>query len=279
MPVKIHPLKHLVPSSDIADSYISRTIADVEDLDLLKYAQGEQKNVLLFGDTGPGKTAMVMAYAAVTKQPIVTIACNGGIDPNTFWNSIVPDMETGGIKDVDSEVTEVVRHGGILYLDEINFMPPKTTAVFHPLLDARRFITMPGRGNQRVMAHKNLFIIGSYNPGYQGTRPLNAAFKNRFKLKLPIDYSREVESQLVCMPVMLDLADKLRSSRQDGVLETPTSTNMLIEFEEFAIDLGLRFAIDNFVAAFEADERDAVRAVIELHMSDIEWQLEQMKEA
>lgn len=279
-----HPLAELIP--DMAffagdrernmSPYISRNIRGIRDLDLLKYAQEVRKNVLLFGDTGPGKTAMVMAFAAVEQLPLVTIPCNGGIDPNSFWGSYVFDEATGQPKWQESDVTAVIRHGGVLYLDEPNFMPPKTAASFHPLLDARRMVTIMERGNQRILAHEQTFIVGSYNPDYEGTRPLNKAFRNRFKIKVLIDYSDEVEAKLVMMPVVLEIAQKMRAARKNGDLDTPCSTNMLVEFEELAVDLGLEFATENFIAAFEADERDAVKTVFEMHAHDLGLQLEQM---
>lgn len=273
-----HPLEHLIPSREFADEYVSRTIHGVKDLDLLAYAQETQQNVLMFGDTGPGKTAMVMAYAAATQQPLVTINCNGGIDPNSFWGSYVFDEDTGGVKYVYADTKLVIEHGGIFYLDEPNYMPPKTAAVFHSLLDRRRFVSIVERGNEKIAAHPSLMVVGTYNPNYHGTRPMSQAFVNRFKIKLHIDYSQEVESQLVSMSVVLEIATKLRAARIEGTIETPTSTNMLMDFEQHALDLELPFAIDNFIAAYAASERQAVREVFNLHMSELEAQYQQFVE-
>jgi nitric oxide reductase NorQ protein len=271
-----HPLAHLVPDAEFYDTYVQRRIGNVTDMKLLQYAQRSAKNVLMFGDTGPGKTAMVMAFAAKHQLPLVTVACNGGIDPNSFFGSPVPDPEVG-IKYQYSDVTEIIRHGrGVLYLDEPNFMPPKTAAVFHTLLDRRRFITIMDTGNEVVHAGEGLLIVGTYNPDYEGTRPLNAAFRNRFKLQLHIDYDKEVESQLVFMPVVLELADSLRTSRKNGDFDTPVSTNMLIEFEELIADLGLPFAVENFISHFSSEEREAVKAVLDLRMTDMQEQADQM---
>lgn len=272
-----HPLAALIPDKGFADEYVSRSIRGMRDLDILKYAHQEKKNVLLEGDTGPGKTSMVLAYCAVEGVPLVTVQCNGGIDPNSFFGGPVYDPDTGGVKWQDSAVTEVIRYGGCLYLDEPNFMVPKTSAVLHGLLDKRRQITIMEKGNEMIKAADDLFIVGAYNDAYEGTRPLNAAFKNRFKMKLHIDYDRDVESKLVCMPVVLDMADKLRSSRKAGDLDTPVSTNMLIELEEFAIDLGLEFAKENFIAAFSAEEREAVSNVMEMHSAELASQLRELE--
>lgn len=275
-----HGLSHLVPDALFAQEYVSRKIAGIRDLDLLRYAKEARNNVLLFGPTGPGKTSAILAYCATDQIPLVTVQCHGAVDPNTFWGGLVIDQETGALKGwQDSEVTEVIRHGGVLYLDEVNFLPAKVAATFHGLLDKRRQITILDKGNEVIKAHPNLQIVVSYNPDYEGTRPLNAAFKNRFKMKLFFDYDAAIEAQLLCLPVMQDVAAKLRAAHRSGDLETPISTNMLIDFEELAIDLGKDFAISNFLNAFGEDERQAVAEVLDLHAETIAAQLAQMEAA
>lgn len=272
-------LTHLIPEQLFADEYISRKIEGVRDIDLLRYARNARNNVLIFGPTGPGKTSLVLAYCATDKIPMVTVQCHGAVDPNTFWGGLVIDEATGALKGwQDSEVTEVIRHGGVLYLDEVNFLPSKVSATFHGLLDKRRQITILDKGNEVIKAHKDLQVIVAYNPDYEGTRPLNAAFKNRFKIKVRFDYDEMVERQLLCLPVMMDLAAKLRQANKAGDLDTPISTNMLIEFEELAVDLGYPFAVNNFLNAFGEDERQAVGEAFELHSETIRAQLKQMEE-
>jgi nitric oxide reductase NorQ protein len=271
-------LMHLVPDSLFAQEYVSRRIEGVKDIDLLRYAKAARTNVMLFGPTGPGKTSLVLAYAATDKQPLVTVQCNGAVDPETFWGGLSVDLETGALKGwEDSEITQVVRHGGILYLDEVNFLPAKVAATFHGLLDKRRQITLLQKGNEVVPAHPDLQVITAYNPDYEGTRPLNAAFKNRFKIKIRFDYDENVERELICLPVMLELAKKLRLSHKAADLETPVSTNMLIEFEELAVDLGYGFAVSNFLNAFSEDERGSVTEVFDLFSERIKEQLVEME--
>lgn len=307
-------LTHLVPDKSFAEEYFSRDIAGVQDINLLRYAKAAKNNVLLFGPTGPGKTSLVLAYAATDDIPLVTVQANGAIDPNTFWGGwqpkgeldaeavvekftkllamvsasmpkgtdpdvamrLVVSMMKDDLQWVESEITKVIRYGGCLYIDEVNFLPPKVSAVFHGLLDKRRQITILEHGNEIVKAHPDLQVIAAYNPDYEGTRPLNAAFKNRFSLKVRFDYDENVERELVCLPVMLDFASKLRSRCKAGDIETPVSTNMLVEFEVLAVDLGYQFAVENFLSAFAEEERQAVGEAFEMFSDRIQEQLAEM---
>ena len=60
------------------------------------------------------------------------------------------------------------------------------------------------------------------------------------------------------------MAAKLRDSIAAGEYETPVSTNMLVEFEQMVGDLGLPFAISNFINAFPVDDRPSVKGVFDL---------------
>ena len=270
-----HVLSHLIPEDLFREEYVSRVIHGVRDVDLLRYAKAARDNLMLFGPTGPGKTSLILAYAATDQIPLVTVQCNGAIDPQTFWGG-VSDVD-GRLMWQDSEITKVVREGGVLYLDEVNFLPPKVAATFHGLLDKRRQITLLEKGNEVIKAHDDLQIVVAYNPDYEGTRPLNAAFKNRFSLKLRFDYDEAVERELICLPVMLQLASKLRMAQRNGDLETPVSTNMLIEFEEIAVDLSYAFAVDNFLNAFGEEERQPVTEAFDLFSEQIKSELAQME--
>lgn len=275
---KVPSLSHLIADKRFADEYISRKFEGVTDLDLLRYCGEARINTMLAGPTGPGKTSLVLAYSAKEQKPLVTIQCHGAVDPSTFWGGITIDPATGALNGwQDSEVTLVIKHGGILYLDEVNFLPPKVAATFHGLLDKRRQITLLDKGNEVVEAHPDLQIVCAYNPDYEGTKPLNAAFKNRFKVKMNFDYDPVVEAKLLCLPIMQELASKLRASHKAGDIETPVSTNMLVEFEELAVDLSFGFAVQNFLNAFSDDERNSVKEVFDLYGDKIKAQLREVE--
>lgn len=262
-----HPLAYAIPDADWHAHYIGREIAGVEDLNILAAAHRVRHNVLLSGPTGSAKTSVTYAYASKVGLPVVNIPCNGAAEPSLFigkWNK----LPNGQFDFILGELALAVQHGGIILLDEINFLKPNIGAYLHGLLDSRRTLVIPeAQGSSAptfIKAHPDCVIVGAYNPNYHGTRPLNEAFKNRFAVQLKFPYLTEVEDQLLSSASLLTLANNLRLEVDAGNLTTPISTNMLIETEELALDddLGFDFAMTNFLNHFPDDEQQPVREVL-----------------
>lgn len=63
-------------------------------------------------------------------------------------------------------------------LDEANMAMANILSVLHSATDGRRYINVPGY--HQVQLHDESFFIVTMNAELEGTRPLNAAFKDRF---------------------------------------------------------------------------------------------------
>jgi len=273
-----HPLSEFVPEPYYLSDYISRSVEGVEDLSILSAAHRLRKNVLLSGPTGSAKTSLVYAYAHKVGLPVVNVACNGGADVRQLLGGWTPNAD-GSFRYVPGVLVEGIRHGAVILLNEINFMPPKIAAVIYGLLDRRRTVYLPDAAGSdfptQIKAHPSTFVLADYNPGYIGTRPLNEALRNRFAVKLHWEYDNKVESKLVASASLLELATKLRERSAVGDINTPISTNALMEFEEIAWDdaLGIDFAVANFVNSFDIDERKVVSEVIQVYSDRIKREL------
>lgn len=264
-------IEALIPPEWKAEEYINRTIEGVRDVDVLDSARRMKANVLLFGPTGPGKTSCVQAYCAEKRIPYYSIPCHQSIEPRQLVGSYIPTETAGVYRWQDGPVTALARFGGVLELEEVNFMPRGISSFLNPVLRGRVLSVLEHSG-EVIPVHDDFQIIATMNPDYEGTKPLNEAFRNRFSLKLKFDYDREIEEQLVSLTSLLDLADQLRASH-GTTLETPVSTNMLIEFEDLAFEFSFAFAVENFLNAFTESERNAVREVVKLREADLknEW--------
>jgi hypothetical protein len=268
-----HPLVDLIPDTEFAlDSYVSRDIGGVKDLDIISTAREEMHNVLIMGPTGSAKTSLVYAAAAEANLPVVNVPCNGAADPRMLIGGWTPQPD-GTYEFKVGDLVKAVQHGGIIYLDEINMMPQKIAVYLFGLMDRRRTLSLPDAAGSSVpteiVAHEDCQIIGSMNPNYHGTRPLNQAFKNRFAIKLDFPYSEDVEDELIHSSALIAFAGNLRERQVVGDLATPISTNMLMEFEEFVGAYGFDFAITNFIAAFGEDEKQVVAEVLSLERAKI----------
>jgi hypothetical protein len=257
-----------VPRKELAERYVHRKIWGQEDFRVYDHARAHNINVLIYGPTGPGKTTSVEAWAAERGLRMATISGNASMEPSQMTGKFIPDGE-GGYAWIDGPVTDVVRNGGVLLLDEVNFINPKIYTNLYSLTDGRRSITLLEHQGETVEAHKDLTIFATMNPDYIGTTPLNFAFRNRFDMQIPWDYDDKVEEKLVQSKALLVLARQLRVEAGKGQYETPISTNMLMEFGHFTEELGYEFAAENFISHFSNDEQPSVRMVFQTHEHNI----------
>lgn len=258
--MKLTDAATLIPSQDVLDSYVSREVFGViNDLDLIEEVGHERKhNIHLYGDTGSGKTLVGRAYAAREGLPFYAVPLNGATDVQSMFGKYIP-TEDGHFKWIDGPVTQICRNGGVVCFDEINMPTARILAALYPVLDSRRILPLLDHEGEIVRLHEDTVILSTMNPDYEGTRSLNFALANRFAVHVPWGYEREVEEQLVeVTPAILDAAQQLRAAYKAGDISSPTPTNRLMEFEDFALGLGLDFAIANFVAAYAPEEQASI---------------------
>lgn len=273
-PVDTRPLPMAtIPDMSFYDSYVGRVLpGGITDEQLFDYALANQHNVLIEGPTGPGKTSAVMAYAAHRQMPFYAVPSSNDTDLAQLFGKFAPTKE-GSFEWIDGPVTSIFRHGGILMMTEINYMAESLKPALYGAFDKRREITLVDHRGEVIKAHPNLLVVADMNPDYEGTRPLNKAFRNRFALQIEWDYDPNVEQKLIPSPHLIDMATKLRREHKAGTYETPCATNMLIEFVKFHTDLGFDMAKANFVTHFAGDERAPIALIVDTFRDGIERDL------
>ena len=265
----VAPKTTYVPDASIADAYVHRTVRGVEDFAMLDWARANQKNVLLYGPTGSGKTMLPEAYAATHGLDMALVSGNIAMTTHQILGGLVPDGK-GGWKWQDGVAVQVVRNGGLIDLDELNFIPSKIATVLFPLLAGQRHIVLLDNGGEVVHAHPDLLIVATMNPGYAGTLELNPALRNRFTSQVEWGYDDGVEKALVPSKALRTLAGQLRAYEAKGEMHTPTPTNALRDFCLMVPDLGMDWAIGNFLDRYGDDEQATVKLAIDAQRRKIE---------
>lgn len=262
-----------VPDQKWADTYIHRKLeGGISDFDLFDVAMKNHENILIRGHAGSGKTMSVLAYASARGYRYYNVSSNVGLEPSHLFGSWIP-TEAGSFTWQDGAVTSVVRHGGVLLLNEIDFMPERITTILFGLLDDRRQIQLMENGGEVIEAHPDLLVIGDHNPNYRGSRPMNQAWKDRFHHKLEFPYDKAIEKKLIPSPSLLEIAEKLRLMSEKGEIDTPISTRSMVAFVNNTKQVNLDYAISSYVNGFLDDEQEAVRLVVETAKSSIATEL------
>lgn len=253
-----------IPDKKWATNYINRYFENgISDYDIYDYALANNLNVLIEGGAGSGKTMSVIAYASARNMRYFNVSSNQGMDYSQLFGRWIPRSDGHGYQWQDGAVTLLVRHGGVLLLNEVNFMPERIMTVLYSLLDDRREIQLLDNGGEVIKAHPNLLIVADMNHGYRGTHELSQANNDRWKIKLHFPYDKRIEGKLIKSKSILELATKLRELFDREELVTPISTRGLVAFYENISGLGLDFAITSYVNGFDKNERSAVRMAIE----------------
>ena len=264
-----------IPSltSEAVRSYVPRKFANgLTEEQIYAYALKAQKNVSVQGHAGTGKTTSFMTFASKHGLEFGSMSCNAGVEPSQFFGRFVPNAE-GKLEWRDGLFTHFFRHGGVLVIDEANFLPQKIASVLHGVLDDRRVLTLLEHEGEVITAHPNLLIAMCYNDGYKGTSKFNEAFADRFWIKLNFEYDINIEKKFIPSLTLLDLAKSMRDDAIAGVYETPVSTRLLKQFVDLAQNLSYDFAVENFVNSFRDDERSSVKLLLDSQRHNLELEL------
>lgn len=205
-----------------------------DEVALFEAAWRAKAPVLLKGPTGAGKTRFVSYMAHRLGRPLVTVACHEDLGASDLIGRyLLLGDETVWM---DGPLAAGVRHGAIVYLDEIVEARRDVTVVVHPLTDDRRMLPVDKLG--RVLrAPPEFLLVMSYNPGYQSVmKDLKPSTRQRF---VAIDFAwprAETEIKIVTeearIPAataekLVKIAGKVRNLVDRG-LEEGVSTRLLV---------------------------------------------------
>ena len=246
--------------------------ADVRgEVGLFTTAATSRMPVMLKGPTGCGKTRFVQHMAYRLGRPLITVACHEDLTASDLVGRyLLKGQETVWM---DGPLTVGVKHGAIVYLDEVVEARKDTTVIIHPLSDDRRLLPIEKKG-QVIEAADNFLLVISYNPGYQSVlKDLKQSTKQRF-MAIEFDYpTADIETAIVMREArvsqdvatgLVKLAGKVRNLKSHG-LEEGVSTRLLIYAGTLIREgIAIERACDVAIARPITDDPDMQRGIMDL---------------
>jgi len=152
------------------------------------------RHILLEGDVGVGKTTLANAMASYFSQNLERVDGDERYSSAKLVGHFDPPMviEQGYSWDsfVTGPLTNAMKQGAILFLNELNRMPEGTQNVLLSAMD-EGIIIIPKLGE--VKAQEGFFIISAMNPAeLVATTPLSEALRDRF-VWIRLQYQSEEE--------------------------------------------------------------------------------------
>jgi hypothetical protein len=124
--------------------------------------------ILIEGGSGLGKSETTERLGAMLNREIYYANCHD-FTPDVLIGGmkVVNDTETG-FGWLDGVVMQAIRNGGLLFLDEYNFMNGETRGRLHEVLDAvlnhKSTVSLVENNSEQVPVHPNFRLIAAQNP-------------------------------------------------------------------------------------------------------------------
>lgn len=185
--------------------YLPRDLGGHDDVAALRSLGESDLYVLLVGEPGAGKTALVEAAF----PSLLSVQCHGDMTVAHLVGTHLP-TEGGGWRWEDGPLTTAMRQGRPLYLDEVNSMPLEVSTILHSAMDGRRSIRIDDRPDSApVEAAEGFYVLGSYNPSGVGGRRLSEALLSRFSVQVSVSTDYDAARTLGVPEDFVTIAENL----------------------------------------------------------------------
>jgi nitric oxide reductase NorQ protein len=215
--------------------------------------------VILYGEPGCGKTALVEAAFG---KDLYTVQGTVETEAADFVGSWVQQPD-GTYLWVDGPLTRAADEGKKLLVDEIALIDPRVLAVVYGLMDGRDKLEMtqnPLRGE--VLAKPGFAVIGACNPNVPGAQ-MSDALLSRFALHVEMTTDWSLAGKLGIGSKIVQVTRNLNEKYAKGELTSAPQLREMLQFRDVSAKFGEQFALRNFLSQIQPENRALASAAIE----------------
>lgn len=146
---------------------------------------------MLIGESGTGKTSAIRYLAANTKNGLRRVNLNGGTTADELVGRML--INDKGTYWVDGVLTEALRNGEWIVLDEINAALPEVLFILQSVMDDDGYLVLNEKDDKEIVRkHPEFRLFATCNPPeYAGTKEMNKALLSRFGICINTEFPPE----------------------------------------------------------------------------------------
>lgn len=200
----------------------NKIVGRKKELEVLKKALGLQRNVLIEGPVGVGKTFLVREVLQELKRDYERVDGDTRYTESklTGWFDPPVVLKKGYVAScfIEGPLVTAMKKGKVLFINELNRMPEAVQNILLPAMDERH-ITIPKLG--RIDAKPGFLVVATQNPReFTATHAVSEALLDRFEM-LPLHYQTRGEELEI---ISSQIQGKLPVSQLERVVDIVRAT-------------------------------------------------------
>lgn len=228
------------------------------DIEMLRRARQQKMHVLLYGEPGTGKTALVEAAFS----DVLTANGHGDFEVSDFFGSFI-ETEDRQFVWLDGQLLRAAKLGLPFFVDDASLIDPRVMSVLYPAMDGRREINVTTNPEIGVIkTHPDFYVVAACNPNAPGS-VMSEALLSRFAIHLEVTTDFELMKRLGVPENVVIASENLSTQAKTGAVLRAPQARDLLDFVKVNNEFGQKIAVSNLLAKAEHGDKEAYRKALQ----------------